>query len=594
MLIGQGQHSQLPIHPIPQLQGPFDESIIEAVEGTEDEWVVDIDAQSRRRDLLENSQYHPFWKLTSQMSFGVYLLTKRIAKSEVEVMKILQSHVDEMDGFLERTTDDFTIIQIDVRTRIQYLSLPLENLDIFDEMLDDRNFRHAMIDYNDKIEHAIGRFKSAVKDSLKDIQKGKEAIGVLWHYIGQSAKENSPLPNNLNAVYNAMLANTEGWNIALSKLRRRGKALGSALLQLGLVVTEMQRRVGVASRKDVVSFTPPPKRLSRSRSIKERLFEKGSLITITSCSTPEKPLPRDPDPVRAANILSIPRQAGGLGSTRKSVTDLRTINESKGCGMDAESPSRAKSVNHTTHNAGSNTVVPKLQRNLSRKISMSMLPKRSVNDKFEAVQNRPATAPSRTLKSRSVSLEQLKSLRTNRKTQKKTVLESPMFHQPEPHSATHSSTRQEKIKDQLSHYFKSDRVIDAWESTARNEEMNCHQSAQKKKDWPLSIFRAKSSNALHGPGGNRTTALEQDLQRQMTWLQEESEALKTYSLKPKCDVAPRIHIFSVDAAFSEEEEEYNDDKDGSETVRGETGSIITALPSVPPPTSSTPNEFCTT
>lgn len=46
-----------PTHPILQLQGPFEESIIEAESGLEEEWIVDIDAQSRRRDLLEGANY---------------------------------------------------------------------------------------------------------------------------------------------------------------------------------------------------------------------------------------------------------------------------------------------------------------------------------------------------------------------------------------------------------------------------------------------------------------------------------------------------------------------------------------------------------
>lgn len=147
------------------------------------------------------------------------------------------------------------MIQVDVRTRIQYLSLPLRNLEIFDEMLDDRQFRRAMIGYNEKIEHAVDRFTQAVKDTLKDIQKGREAVGALWQYLGDSARKNAPLSNNIAAIYNAMLANTEGWNVAFSKLRRKGVALESALLQLGLTITEMQRRVGVASRKEVVSIS---------------------------------------------------------------------------------------------------------------------------------------------------------------------------------------------------------------------------------------------------------------------------------------------------------------------------------------------------
>lgn len=48
--------SPYPSHPIAQLQGPFEESIVET-DGSKTEWVVDIDAQTRRRDLLEGDEY---------------------------------------------------------------------------------------------------------------------------------------------------------------------------------------------------------------------------------------------------------------------------------------------------------------------------------------------------------------------------------------------------------------------------------------------------------------------------------------------------------------------------------------------------------
>lgn len=49
--------SASPVHPISQLQGPFEESIAEAVPGLANQWVVELDAQTRRRDLLENDEY---------------------------------------------------------------------------------------------------------------------------------------------------------------------------------------------------------------------------------------------------------------------------------------------------------------------------------------------------------------------------------------------------------------------------------------------------------------------------------------------------------------------------------------------------------
>jgi hypothetical protein len=46
-----------PVHPIPQLQGPFEESIFEAIQKQETQWIVTLDAQSRRKELLENDAY---------------------------------------------------------------------------------------------------------------------------------------------------------------------------------------------------------------------------------------------------------------------------------------------------------------------------------------------------------------------------------------------------------------------------------------------------------------------------------------------------------------------------------------------------------
>jgi hypothetical protein len=187
------------------------------------------------------------------MVFGVHLLAKGLAKSEVTAMKILQKHVNELDGFLERTTEDFSIVRLDVRIRIQYLSLPLGNLDVFDEMLEDRQFRLSIVAYNDQIEHSIARFTRAITDSLKDLQKAKEAMGALWFYMQKLADEGCFETESLKPFQQAMMDNMEGWIVAISRLRRRGTSLQKALSQLGLATTEMQRRVGVASRKDVVS-----------------------------------------------------------------------------------------------------------------------------------------------------------------------------------------------------------------------------------------------------------------------------------------------------------------------------------------------------
>ncbi|GIJ98964.1 hypothetical protein Aspvir_001086 [Aspergillus viridinutans] len=615
--------SRSPVHPIPQLQGPFEESIFEASQKQETQWIVNLDAQSRRKGLLENDQYerlcgrkwrqragerqvklhrtrsralslpstnklighryHPLWKLISQISFGVHLLAKGLAKSNLEVLKILQRHVDELDGFIERNTEDYFIIQVDVRTRIQYLSLPLQNLDVFDEMLQDRNFRLAMIGYNEKIEHAIDRFTMAVKDSLKDIQKGREAIGALWHYIGKSAKENRPLPCDLVALYNAMLANTEGWNMALSKLSRNGMALESALAQLGLAITEMQRRIGIASRRDVVSLLQNPDGAFHHRSSKKRFFGKALSIRASRSSALAKPLPSDPDTLAAVDPRPISRQTRGHRMSQKSVPNLRAAKNSEEFSSEAEERGRAKSVHGAPENRGSTTFLPRIQSSLSRRFSRARLAtKQNVSGDVEGTPSkRPATAPSRSLKSQSTFLERPQSLKHNNKDNDKDTMNTTVPLPPNRSSKSGRLVRPDTIKNQLLHFFQSDRVVEAWESAANREKKIFRSVSQKKKGGPSSVFRARATDTSDIPG-SRTTFFEKDLEQQMAWLQEGTEVLNTYSLKPRRNVAPRIHVLSVHTSLiqeSEEEHYYGDEI--RENSAGDGQSRITALPAPP-------------
>ncbi|KAJ5779072.1 hypothetical protein N7457_006792 [Penicillium paradoxum] len=574
--------SPYPSHPITQLQGPFEESIVETSDGSRPEWVVDIDAQTRRRDLLENDgyerlcgrkwrqrtseKYHPFWKLIAQMIFGVHLLAKNLAKSEVSVMKILQKHVDELDGFIERTTEDFLIVRLDVRTRIQYLSLPLRNPDVFDEMLQDRKFRLSIVTYNDRIEHSIGRFTLTITDSLKDLQKAKEAMGALWFYFRKLAEEGCFETESLKAFHQAMRDNMEGWIFAISKLRRRGTALQKALSQLGLATTEMQRRVGVASRKDVRSFIQPTnKAVSRRKSIKQRLFDKERPIS-------EKPLPRDPS--------SNPKRIATTSNHMISPTAAATPSD----GVRRKILSRAKSCSALIAEAGtvggdeSPPPLPSTAGRLKRKLSKPFLPKRSASEKLDMTQERPKTAPSQPLRSsRNISIEQLRAFCTTpRPCTGQSTAKSPTQARQEAHDQL--TNGRETMKDQISQFLKTDRVVEAWDSVSKNASC-CARPNAKTKDWPSSIFRTKSSSPLPDKD-NETSLSGPDLQRQMSWVQETFDVLPTYSLKTKPDPSPRIHVLSVQTTLDEDGGVA--EQEASLDVRSEVGSIITALPTVPP------------
>ena len=260
-----------PIHPVSTMQGAFEESMTETL-NEDDPDVPDryskADSVTRRKMLLEQEQYertvagrwkqkpgekfHPLWKLVAQISFGIHLLQQGLAKSDEEVLKILQTHVDEVDGFLERTTEDFDLAQGDINERIRYLKLPLEHGQVFDQMLADRSFRAAIVEGNEKIEHIIDRTAAAMNDALKDVQKGLDATRELAKYMSKIDKQWEDRSEEHDSVYMAMIGNTEGWTRAFLTLQSKGSHLRKGLVQLGSIVAEMQKRAGAASRKNIV------------------------------------------------------------------------------------------------------------------------------------------------------------------------------------------------------------------------------------------------------------------------------------------------------------------------------------------------------
>ncbi|CAI7646004.1 unnamed protein product [Penicillium viridicatum] len=581
--------SPYPSHPITQLQGAFEESIVETTDGSLTKWVVDIDAQTRRRDLLENDEYerlcgrkwrqrasekyHPFWKLVSQMIFGVHLLSKSLAKSEASVMKILQKHVNELDGVLERTTEDFLIVRLDVRTRMQYLNLPLRNLDVFDAMLEDRNFRLSVVAYNDQIEHSIDRFTLAITDSLKDLQKAKEALGALWFYFRKLTDEGCFKSESLQAFQQAMVDNMEGWIVALSKLRRRGTALQKALAQLGLATTEMQRRVGIASRKDVRSFIKQTsKSANRNKSVKQRLFDRER-------PTSEKPLPRDP--------LSKPKRTSTTSkkfqsppAAAKDGTDTPADQPIPSDGLRRRIMSRAKSCSALIAEASAGASneppppLPSTSGRLKRKLSRPFLPKRSASEKIGLDQGRPKTAPSQPSRlSRNISIEQLRAFCTTPRLRTgQCTVQSPTQARQEAQSPL--TNGRETMKEQISQFLKTDRVVEAWDSVSKNA--CCTLPIAKTKEWPSSIFRTKSSTIENTGNGSVSGP---DLDRQMSWVQETFDVLPTYSFKTKPDMSPRIHVLSVH--MTHEDASGVGVREASLDLKSELGSSITALPAVP-------------
>lgn len=264
---------QTPVHPVAFMQGAFEESILESAEqnGSQDEIKQDkADPITRRKRLLDedekddrntsrwkqrpDAKFHALWKLVAQITFGMHLLHQQLAKSDEEVVKILQIHVDEIDSFLEKTHEDFDLAMKDIDERIRYLKLPLEHIDVFDVMLDDRQFRTSIVDGNEKIEKIVKRTARAMNDSLYDVTKGLEATNELRKYVDSLGYEWIADNQELASTYHVMQANVEGWIRAFGDLQTKGNGLGAAMVELGSIVGEMSRRAGIASRRNKVGL----------------------------------------------------------------------------------------------------------------------------------------------------------------------------------------------------------------------------------------------------------------------------------------------------------------------------------------------------
>ncbi|PQE20335.1 hypothetical protein CJF30_00001665 [Rutstroemia sp. NJR-2017a BBW] len=257
----------VPKHPIASMQGAFAESMQEAAQTPRQKTPKVGDAVTRRKILLDQDisedtqsmrwqrkpgqKYHELWKLMAQISFGIYLLLNGIAKDEEQVMSILQGHVDEVDGFLEMTLEDFDLAQTDIEERLKYLKLPLENISIFDAMLEDRAFRSQIVSGNEKIEHVITRTATAMKSTLVDAQQGMDACKEFTIYLAEEQDNETwrLLRPNMGRVFDAMCGNVEGWHKAYVSIQTKGNNLGVALVQLGSIVAEMDRRAAEISRE---------------------------------------------------------------------------------------------------------------------------------------------------------------------------------------------------------------------------------------------------------------------------------------------------------------------------------------------------------
>ncbi|KAF2769409.1 hypothetical protein EJ03DRAFT_374564 [Teratosphaeria nubilosa] len=308
-----------PVHPVAAMQAAFEESIVEsATEDDSTQTSSGSDAETRRRKLLEakhyddtwrtrwkqrpEARYHPLLKLMAQVVFGMHLLQQQQAKSDDEVVKILQTHVNEVDSFLERTSEDFDFALSDIELRIRHLRLPMQHLEVFHSMLADRGFRTQLLDGNDKIERIIDRTARAMNGALIDVQKGQHATQELGKYLERVRHDWPRDKKGIVDVYGAMRGNEKGWMKYLSELQRKGGNLDKALFELGTVIGELSKLAAAASRRNRpsshhVSPARVPKSALDSPGLRSR-FSRDTTPTIAGSASRKaslnKPLPKEP------------------------------------------------------------------------------------------------------------------------------------------------------------------------------------------------------------------------------------------------------------------------------------------------------------
>lgn len=256
-----------PQHPIPSMQDGFAESLVEAMRGTAQKPKLRAgDAKARRDELLDQDKEDPppgaTWRyrpgqkchelrrLMAQISFGVYLLLNGMANSQISVFSILQGHIDEVDEFLETTLEDIGLATKDLEDRMAHLKLPMDNIDVFERMLEDRNFRLQILEGNLKIEHIVARTKVALDQTAEDLAEAVASTREFAEYL--AAQENGrwrlERPDVID-IFAAMKGNTDGWSIAFVDLQSKASHLDVVIHQLIAMVAEIEKRAEKVSRR---------------------------------------------------------------------------------------------------------------------------------------------------------------------------------------------------------------------------------------------------------------------------------------------------------------------------------------------------------
>lgn len=204
-------------------------------------------------------KYHPLLKTIAQIVFGVHLLHQHLEKSVADVADILLKHVNELDGFLQRANEDTEGSLKDMLFRRKCLKVPMEHVNEFDRLLEDRSYRAQLLEGNVVIERTINRMSQMLNDYLVDMSIFRDANHELEHYLHAIGDGWTAQNEDVGRIYTAMCGNTGGWAQFLQSLVAKAEKLGVVLVQVSSYCNEIEKRCGAASRRSLVRnpYSPP-------------------------------------------------------------------------------------------------------------------------------------------------------------------------------------------------------------------------------------------------------------------------------------------------------------------------------------------------
>ncbi|KAJ4365873.1 hypothetical protein N0V83_008495 [Neocucurbitaria cava] len=264
-----------PIHPLPSMQAPFEESMLDATGETGHVPFVNPKKGVKTRQQLlcrgegaselswnftynchwrnnPKGKFHPLVKTVTQIVFGLHLLHQHLEKSVADVADILLKHVNELDSFLQRANEDLESSLKDMLFRHKCLKVPMEHVNEFDRLLEDRAYRAQLLDGNVVIERTIGRMSGMLNDYLIDINTFQDANQKLDLYLLEIGDAWTYDNEDVGRIYSAMCGNTGGWSQFLQSLVAKAEKLGLVLVQVSSYCNEIEKRCGAASRRSMV------------------------------------------------------------------------------------------------------------------------------------------------------------------------------------------------------------------------------------------------------------------------------------------------------------------------------------------------------